>query len=84
MNLYLGVIFLEIRNIMSSKEHISVITLGGGCFWCLEAVFSEIQGIERVTSGYSGGKKPNPTYKQVITGNTGHAEVVQIKYNTDC
>ncbi|MFY9271278.1 MAG: peptide-methionine (S)-S-oxide reductase MsrA [Candidatus Manganitrophaceae bacterium] len=56
-------------------------TLGGGCFWCLEAVFVELKGVERVESGYSGGKEVNPTYRQVCTGTTGHAEVVQITYN---
>lgn len=58
-----------------------VATLGGGCFWCLEAVFDQLQGVEHVESGYSGGWVPNPTYKQVCTGNTGHAEVVQITFD---
>jgi len=56
-------------------------TLGGGCFWCTEAVFSELKGVEKVESGYSGGTVPNPTYEQVCTGRTGHAEVVQITFN---
>ena len=56
-------------------------TLGGGCFWCLEAIFNELKGIEQVLSGYSGGAIPNPTYKQVCTGSTGHAEVVQLKFD---
>jgi peptide-methionine (S)-S-oxide reductase len=63
---------------MSGKE---VVTLGGGCFWCTEAVFSELKGVEKVESGYSGGTVPNPTYRQVCTGNTGHAEVTQITYD---
>jgi peptide-methionine (S)-S-oxide reductase len=54
------------------------ITLGGGCFWCVEAVYEELKGVERVESGYSGGKVANPSYRQVCTGNTGHAEVVQV------
>jgi peptide-methionine (S)-S-oxide reductase len=58
-----------------------VATLGGGCFWCLEAVFDELQGVERVVSGYAGGHVPNPTYQQVCTGTTGHAEVVQITFD---
>lgn len=58
-----------------------VATLGGGCFWCLEAVFDQLRGVEHVESGYSGGWVPNPTYKQVCTGNTGHAEVVQITFD---
>ena len=56
-------------------------TLAGGCFWCLEAVFLELHGVESVASGYAGGHVPNPTYEQVCTGRTGHAEVVQIKFD---
>lgn len=56
-------------------------TLAGGCFWCLEAVFKDLRGAEKVESGYSGGRRPNPTYQQVCTGTTGHAEVVQITFN---
>jgi len=63
------------------SENIQVATLGGGCFWCLEAVFSGIKGVSRVQSGYSGGPKPNPTYREVCTGSTGHAEVVQITFD---
>lgn len=62
----------------SNKE---VATLGGGCFWCLEAVFDDLKGVERVESGYSGGTVPNPSYRQVCTGTTGHAEVVQITFD---
>lgn len=58
-----------------------VATLGGGCFWCTEAVFSELSGVEKVESGYSGGSVPNPTYEQVCTGTTGHAEVVQVTFD---
>lgn len=58
------------------------ITLGGGCFWCLEAVFQRLNGVLSVTSGYSGGHVKNPTYKEVCTGTTGHAEVVQILFDT--
>ncbi|MCS7024927.1 MAG: peptide-methionine (S)-S-oxide reductase MsrA [Bryobacteraceae bacterium] len=60
-----------------------VATLAGGCFWCLEAVFEEVQGIVSVTSGYMGGTVPNPTYEQVCTGATGHAEVVQLRYDPE-
>lgn len=56
-------------------------TLGGGCFWCLEAVFDNLQGVESVTSGYMGGQVLNPTYEQVCSGQTGHAEVVQIVFD---
>ncbi|MGH7731802.1 MAG: peptide-methionine (S)-S-oxide reductase MsrA [Candidatus Eiseniibacteriota bacterium] len=58
-----------------------VATLAGGCFWCLEAVFEQLQGVERVVSGYTGGAQADPTYKQVCTGRTGHAEVVQVTFD---
>ena len=58
-----------------------VATLAGGCFWCLEAVFEQLQGVDRVVSGYAGGAVANPTYKQVCTGTTGHAEVVQVTFD---
>ena len=60
-----------------------ITTLGGGCFWCLEAVFSELRGIENVVSGYSGGSVSDPSYQQICTGSTGHAEVVQITFDPD-
>jgi len=53
---------------------------GGGCFWCTEAVFKELPGVKSVTSGYAGGHMPNPTYQQVCSGDTGHAEVIQIEF----
>jgi peptide-methionine (S)-S-oxide reductase len=56
-------------------------TLGGGCFWCLEAVYDDLRGVESVVSGYAGGKIPNPSYEAVCMGTTGHAEVVQITYD---
>src|SRR3990172_7356725 len=58
-----------------------VATLAGGCFWCLEAAFDQLDGVERVQSGYAGGTVPNPTYEQVCTGRTGHAEVVQVTFD---
>jgi len=58
-------------------------TLGGGCFWCVEAVFAEIRGIKKVIPGYSGGHVRNPSYREVCTGETGHAEVVQITFSPD-
>lgn len=57
------------------------LTLGGGCFWCLEAVFNELKGVSRVESGYAGGRVPKPTYTQVSEGDTGHAEVVQVTFD---
>jgi peptide-methionine (S)-S-oxide reductase len=59
----------------------SVATLGGGCFWCLEAVYEQLRGVERVESGYAGGRVANPTYRDVCTGTTGHAEVVQVTFD---
>ncbi len=58
-------------------------TLGGGCFWCLEAVYEELTGVEKVESGYSGGHVPNPTYRQVCSEATGHAEVVQVTFDPE-
>jgi peptide-methionine (S)-S-oxide reductase len=58
-----------------------VATLAGGCFWCLEAVFDELEGVQDVVSGYAGGSVPHPTYKQVCNGDTGHAEVVQVTFD---
>ncbi|MFH1809582.1 MAG: peptide-methionine (S)-S-oxide reductase, partial [Pseudomonadota bacterium] len=63
---------------MSKTE---LLTLGGGCFWCLEAVYEDVPGVLDVTSGYAGGAVPDPSYQQVVTGRTGHAEVVQIAYD---
>lgn len=57
-------------------------TLGGGCFWCLEAVYDEMEGVTSVESGYMGGSKANPTYKEVCSGRTGHVEVVQVTFDT--
>jgi len=63
------------------SERREVATLAGGCFWCLEAVFKEVKGIEKVVSGYSGGTTANPSYAQVCSGATGHAESVQLTYD---
>ncbi|WP_332912898.1 peptide-methionine (S)-S-oxide reductase [Algoriphagus boritolerans] len=57
---------------------LELITLGAGCFWCTEAVFQRLEGVEKVVSGYSGGIIPNPSYKQICTGTTGHAEVINV------
>ena len=62
-------------------KSVEMATLGGGCFWCLEAVFEQLQGVDKVESGYSGGTVPNPTYQQVSTGMTGDAEVVQLTFD---
>jgi peptide-methionine (S)-S-oxide reductase len=62
-------------------KHLEVATLAGGCFWCLEAVFDELKGVESVESGYSGGHLPEPSYAQVCDGTTGHAEVVRVTFD---
>jgi peptide-methionine (S)-S-oxide reductase len=64
-----------------SQGNMEVATLGGGCFWCVEAAFDEIRGVVKVESGYSGGEVTSPTYEQVCTGATGHAEVVQVTFD---
>ncbi len=66
---------------MSEKRETA--TLGAGCFWCVEAVFTNLKGVEKVISGYAGGNLPHPTYEQVCTGNTGHAEAVQITFDPE-
>jgi len=66
---------------MSIAGEREVATLGGGCFWCLDGIYRQLKGVESVVSGYAGGTKPNPTYREVCGGNTGHAEVVQITYD---
>jgi peptide-methionine (S)-S-oxide reductase len=69
------------RNPMPDGKEVA--TLAGGCFWCLEAVFDDLQGVEDVVSGYAGGQVPDPDYRLVCTGTTGHAEVVQITFDPD-
>lgn len=69
------------RNMKEMKYE--TITLGAGCFWCVEAIFTELDGVVSVSSGYTGGHVKDPTYKEVCTGKTGHAEVAQIKYDPD-
>jgi len=58
-----------------------IATLGGGCFWCIDTIFRELKGVEKVESGYAGGRLPNPTYRDVCSGMTGHAEVVQVTFD---
>jgi len=64
-----------------SNQGLSLATFGNGCFWCTEAIFQQLNGVEKVVSGYTGGKIKNPTYKEVCSGSTGHAEVIQITYD---
>ena len=68
---------------MTTSPQREVATLAGGCFWCLEAAFQDLKGVERVQSGYAGGRVANPSYEQVCTGTTGHAEVVQITFDPE-
>jgi peptide-methionine (S)-S-oxide reductase len=65
----------------TAEKQLETATFGGGCFWCVEAIYERVKGVEEATSGYSGGHVKNPTYKEVCTGRTGHAEVVQIRYD---
>lgn len=64
-----------------SNSNLETITLGGGCYWCIEAIFENLTGVKTVVSGFSGGKTTNPSYEEVCSGKTGHAEVVQITYD---
>lgn len=67
----------------TSRRDVGVATFGGGCFWCVEAVFETVDGVLSVTSGYEGGHTENPTYKEVSSGRSGHAEVVRIEYDPE-
>ncbi len=73
------------KQMTTQKTHTAMVTatFGGGCFWCIEAIFSGMNGVDLSISGFAGGHVKNPTYEQVVTGSTGHAEVVQVHYNPD-
>jgi len=73
--------FAQTKNMNDATNHLEIATLGGGCFWCTEAVFQMLPGVRTVTSGYAGGTKENPTYQEVCGGDTGHAEVIQIEFD---
>ncbi len=78
----MGLMFVSQEKLKSvAPKRMEVATLGGGCFWCTEAVFRQLKGVEKVEPGYSDGKLENPTYEQVSTGTTGHAEAVQITFD---
>ncbi|HTG66630.1 MAG TPA: peptide-methionine (S)-S-oxide reductase MsrA [Flavobacterium sp.] len=68
---------------MEKEVKLETATFAGGCFWCTEAVFLELKGVENVVSGYIGGFAPNPTYKEICQGNTGHAEAIQLSFNPE-
>lgn len=70
----------RVEYVMANEQ---ITTLAGGCFWCLEAVYQDVQGVSQVVSGYMGGQTDNPTYREVCSGNTGHAEVVQVTFDAD-
>ena len=76
---------IDAQSILTKKSKMSdkleIATLANGCFWCTEAIFQRLNGVEKVTSGYSGGKVKNPSYNEVTSGETGHAEVIQIQFN---
>src|SRR5438045_4710836 len=85
---YLSIFVLLLTSTMTFAENnnagipkTEMATFGMGCFWCSEAVFQDLKGVLKVESGYEGGQTQNPTYKDVCTGNTGHAEVIQVTYN---
>ncbi len=65
----------------TQTNQVDIATLAGGCFWCIEVIFDELRGVRDVVSGYMGGKNPNPTYREVCGGNTGHAEVIQVQFD---
>ncbi len=71
----------QTKNMNGSTNQTEIATLGGGCFWCTEAEFQMLPGVKSVTSGYAGGTKENPTYKEVCAGDTGHAEVIQVEFD---
>ena len=71
------------QNTENMDNNLALATFGNGCFWCTEAIFQRLNGVENVVPGYAGGTSENPTYYEVITGFTGHAEVIQISYNPE-
>ncbi len=81
LGLLMSTVLAAGANAAPTSSSTDTITLGGGCFWCLEAVFEGLKGVSKVESGYAGGHLANPTYAQVSDGNTGHAEVVQITFD---
>jgi peptide-methionine (S)-S-oxide reductase len=81
---FCGLMFMgQEESRIDKLKRLEVATLGGGCFWCTEAVFSQLKGVQKVEPGYSGGEVENPSYEQVSTGRTGHAEAVQVTFDPD-
>lgn len=84
MTIFASLVFLFSTNGQAVMEqNLELATFGGGCFWCVEAIFERVDGVHSVVSGYSGGDVANPTYREVTTGTTGHAEVIQIRYDPE-
>ena len=84
MVLLSGLLSAQNKGITKGKvmeQKLEIATLGAGCFWCVEAIYQRLEGVEKVESGYSGGSVKNPSYEQVCTGRTGHAEVIQVTFN---
>jgi len=81
--LALLIVLESFQLIMKTENNNTVATFGTGCFWCTEAVFERLEGVEKVISGYSGGSVKNPSYREISTGRTGHAEVCQVWFNQD-
>lgn len=88
MKTIIALVLITLLNVMNmesqvyqSDKYLEKATLGGGCFWCLEAVFDQVDGVKEVISGYAGGEVANPSYEEVCTGNSGHAEVIQITFD---
>ncbi|MBU0679734.1 MAG: peptide-methionine (S)-S-oxide reductase MsrA [Verrucomicrobia bacterium] len=81
LHIFAFITLLGAQTAMSETAPTELATFGGGCFWCVEAVFQQIDGVKSVKSGYAGGETKNPTYKEVCSGRTGHAEVVQVEYD---
>jgi peptide-methionine (S)-S-oxide reductase len=77
----LGIGFAGEKKVMNGKPELKLATFAGGCFWCTEAIFQRLKGVEKVVPGYSGGHVDNPTYEQVCSGSTGHAESIQVSYD---
>ncbi len=75
------ILFLLPIGMIAQSNKNETITLAGGCYWCVEAIYENLQGVQSVVSGYAGGRNPNPTYEQVSTGTTGYAEVVQVTFD---
>ncbi len=78
-----GIETIEFTDMKNTGKKYDTVTLGAGCFWCVEAIFERLDGVTEVTSGYSGGRIANPTYREVTSGRTGHAEVIQVTYDPD-